>query len=71
MKSIINSKYGVDVDWVLQRDDITDHHSIVECIAQEAEAEAEVVRTIAIEQYIRELSDQFDPLIIQIETAIA
>jgi hypothetical protein len=42
----MKSKYGVDVDWVLQRDDVKDHHKIASCIAEEAEAEEEVVRTL-------------------------
>lgn len=71
VKAMIRQKYDIDVDWLLQREDIKDHHNIVECIAQEAEAEAEVVRTIAIEQYIKELGNQFDPLILKIEGAFA
>lgn len=71
VQALIREKYDIDVDWLLQRDDVKDHHKIVESIAQEAEAEPEVVRTVAIEQYIKTLDTEFDPLIECIEAALA
>lgn len=71
VKSLMKAKYGVDIDWLLQRDDIKDHHKIVDCIAEEAEAEPEVVRTVAIERYIKEIDSEFNALIDAIEHAVA
>ena len=71
VSEMIKNKYGVDIDWILQRDDVKDHHKIAACISKEAEVEEEVVRTVAIERYIQEISNQFDSLISVIERAIA
>lgn len=71
VKDLIRDKYSVDVDWLLQRDDVKDHHKIVECIAEEAEVEPEVVRTVAIERYIAEIDGEFNELIHYIQRAVA
>lgn len=63
----ISKKYGVEVNWILERDDVTDHHKISVHIAREAETEEEVVRSFAIETYINEISTEFDDLIYNIE----
>lgn len=70
VRELMKSKYGVDVDWILLRDEVKDHHAVAACIAKEAEAEVEVIRTLAIERYIEEISSEFDPLIQAIEHAI-
>lgn len=67
----MKAKYGVDIDWLFQREDVKDHHKIVDCIAEEAEAEPEVVRTVAIERYIKEIDSEFNALIDAIEHAVA
>lgn len=67
VKSLLNTKYGLDVDWVLQRDEITDHHKFSKCLASEAETEESVIRTVAIQQYILEIDGEFDDLITTIE----
>lgn len=70
VKALLKDKYGLDVDWVLQRDEITDHHMFAKCLAAEAEAEEGVIRTVAIERYILEIDGEFDDLIATIEGAI-
>ncbi len=71
VKELITDKYEVDVEWILEREDVKDHHNIAKCIAEEVEAEEEVVRTVAIEQYISEINTEFDELIGLIENDIA
>ncbi len=71
VKEFMQEKYDIDIDWLIQRVEIDDHHKIVECIASEAEAEQEVVRILAIEHYIRGIDSEFDPLILAIERAVA
>lgn len=70
VKTIIETKYGINTEWLFQREDIKDHHKFSACIAKEAEAEEEVIRNVAIECYIDSLGSEFDPLIDQIEKAI-
>ena len=60
----------MDVDWVLQREDIPDHHKYARCLACEAETEESVIRTVAIERYIMEIDDEFNDLIAVIEGAV-
>lgn len=70
VKDLLKQKYGLDVDWILQRDQITDHHKYASCLAKEAETEESVIRTVAIEQYIKEIDKEFDNLIAAIEAAV-
>lgn len=70
VKKTIKEKYGVDVDWILERDDVKNHHKIALHIAKEAEADEEVVRAFAIEKYVLEISNEFDDLISKIEAAV-
>ena len=70
VKNLLKNKYGLDVDWVIERDDIKDHHKYVQCLASEAETEESVIRTIAIEKYILDINDEFDDLIAVIEGAV-
>lgn len=67
VRELIQDKYDIDVDWVLQRDEVKDHHKIAKCIADEAESSEEVVRTLVIETYINDISNEFDELISDIE----
>ncbi len=62
VKDLLNTKYGLDVDWVLQKNGVTDHHKFAKCLASEAETEESVIRAVAIEQYISEIDDEFDDL---------
>lgn len=71
VKKLLNKKYGLDVDWVLKKNEIDDHHKITKCLAAEAEAEEEVLRTVAIETYIQGISNEFDGLVSAIEKAIS
>ncbi len=66
VKSMVLDKFGVDVDWVLQRNDIIDHHKIAECIACESDSEESVVRAMAINAYIEAITTEFDVLVGQI-----
>lgn len=70
VRNLIQNKYGVDVGWILDRDDVKDHHKIATHVAAEAEADEEVVRALAIERYVQEISNEFDDLILKISTAI-
>lgn len=70
VKALLKTKYGLDVDWVLQRDEITDHHKFAKCLASEAETEESVIRTVAIERYILEIDGEFDDLIATIVKVI-
>lgn len=70
VKKKILDKYEIDVDWILDRDDVKDHHKIAEHIAREAEADEEVIRTISIETYINEISNEFDELVKNISQSI-
>jgi predicted ATPase len=70
VKELMSNKYDIDIDWILSRDDVKDHHKIAKHIACEAEADEEVVRALAIERYINEIADEFDDLIERINTAI-
>ena len=70
VKGLLKKKYGLDVDWVLQRDEVTDHHEYAKCLASEAETEESVIRTVAIEKYIEEIDGEFDGLIAAIERTV-
>lgn len=70
VKGLLKQKYDLDVDWVLQRDEVTDHHKYAVCLASEAETEESVIRTVAIERYIKEIDGEFDGLIAAIEGAV-
>jgi predicted ATPase len=70
VKQMITEKYGVDIDWILARDDIKDHHKIARHIAAEAKVDEEVVRALAIEKYVKEISSEFNDLISDIREAL-
>ncbi|HCE75551.1 MAG TPA: AAA family ATPase, partial [Dehalococcoidia bacterium] len=70
VKSLIDEKYGIDLDWILQRDEVKDHHKIAKCIADEEESSEEVVRAIVIDKYINDIDSEFDELIKDIECCI-
>lgn len=70
VKDLLKTKYGLDVDWVLQKNQVTDHHKFAKCLASEAETEESVIRTVAIEKYILEIVGEFDDLISAIEGKI-
>ena len=67
IQDFLKTKYGLDVNWVLDKNSITDHHKYAACLAKEAETEESVIRTNAIEKYISVISDEFDNLITAIE----
>lgn len=70
VKSLLRDKYDLEVDWILKRDEISDHHNYAKCLACEAETEESVIRTVAIERYIVEIGCEFNDLIAVIEEAI-
>ena len=70
VKSLIADKYDIDLDWILQRDEVKDHHKIAKCVADEAESSEEVVRAIVIDKYINNIDIEFDELIRDIESCI-
>jgi energy-coupling factor transporter ATP-binding protein EcfA2 len=70
VKQMITEKYGVDIDWILARDDIKDHHKIAHHIAADAKVDEEVVRAFAIETYVKEISSEFNDLISDIREAL-
>lgn len=69
-RKLIKKKYGIDVDWICDRDDVKDHHKIAFYISVEAEADEEVVRAIAIEKYVQEIANEVDDLISKIGAAV-
>lgn len=71
VKSLLKSKYNLDVDWVIQREQLTDHHKFAKHFASEAETEESVIRTVAIEKYILEINDDFDDIIKTIKTTLS
>lgn len=70
VKDLLKKKYGLDVDWELQKKEIKDHHQFAKCLAAEAETEESVIRTLAIERYISEIDSEFDNIIRIIEKSI-
>lgn len=70
VKKLINEKYDIDLDWILQRDEVKDHHNIAKCVADEAESSEEVVRAIVIDKYITDINVEFGQLIKDIESCI-
>lgn len=70
VKALLKEKYELDVDWILLKEEITDHHKFAEYLAYEAETEESVLRTVAIERYILEIDNEFDDLIAAIEDAL-
>lgn len=70
VKQLIDERYGIDVDWVLQRDEVKDHHKIAACIASEAESSEDVIRALVIDAYINDIDSEFDDLIHDIEQCI-
>jgi len=70
VKVFIKDKFDIDIDWILDRDDVRDHHKIASCIADEVESSEDVVFTLAIEKYIQDISEQFDELIVHIEQSL-
>ncbi len=70
VKTYIDEKFGLDIDWVLSRDEVKDHHKIAKCVADEAESSEEVVRALAIERYIQDIETKFDDLIGEINAFV-
>lgn len=70
VKSFIDQKYDIDLDWLLQRDEVKDHHRFAKCVADEAESSEEVVRSLVIDKYIHDIDAEFDELIKDIEACI-
>jgi energy-coupling factor transporter ATP-binding protein EcfA2 len=70
VKGLIKAKYGIDFDWLVEKEEVRDHHKYALCIAKEAETDESVIRTVAIERYVLEVSSEFDELIAAIEVEI-
>ena len=70
VKALIKCKYDLDVDWILEKNGIKDHHQFAKFLAYEAETEESVIRTVAIEKYISEINGEFDDLIAAIEKEV-
>lgn len=70
VKNLVKEKYQIDIDWLLSRNAVNNHHEIVKNIAKEAETDEEVIRTLAIEKYVGEISAEFDDLISIIKTSV-
>ncbi|WP_238363462.1 AAA family ATPase [Casimicrobium huifangae] len=71
VKDFVAKKYDVDLDWLLARDEISDHHKIAEHIAREAKVDEEFVRALVIEKYIDAIGTEFDDLMVKIDAAVA
>nr|WP_246296616.1 AAA family ATPase [Allochromatium humboldtianum] len=70
VKKLIKEKYGIDFDWLIEKEEVKNHHKYASCIAKEAETDESVIRTVAIEKYILEVNSEFDQLISDIEVEI-
>ncbi|TPQ28250.1 ATP-dependent nuclease [Methylomonas koyamae] len=70
VQKLLKNKYGLDVVWILKKDDITNHHHFAKYLAIEAETEESVIRTVAIDKYISAIGDEFNDLIANIEREI-
>lgn len=70
VKTLLKTKYGLDVDWVLQKNNVTDHHKFAKCYANEVETEESIIRIVAIEHYILDINSEFDELISVIDNEI-
>lgn len=66
----IKEKYDVDIVWLFQKDEITDHHQYCKVIAKEADCTEEVIRCFAIEKYIDDIDKDCESLISNIEKSI-
>lgn len=71
VQASIKDMFGVDISWLFQRDNITNHHKYTSSIAQEAEAEEAVIRNVAINSYIKSIDFEFNEMITTIENIIA
>lgn len=63
---MVQEKYGVDVEWLFSRDDVSNHHYFAARLAEEAESEESVVRAAAINCYLNAITDEFDALILAV-----
>jgi predicted ATPase len=70
VKALLKDKYGLDFDWVLQKNNVTDHHKFAKYYANEVETEEAIIRIVAIERYISDIDSEFDELISDIEKEI-
>ncbi|MCK7576484.1 MAG: hypothetical protein MZV65_11690 [Chromatiales bacterium] len=70
VKDLIKAKYGIDFDWLVEKEEVKNHHKYALCIAKEAETDESVIRTVAIEKYVLEVNSEFDELIADIEVEI-
>lgn len=66
---LIFEKYGIDLDWTLERNGVDDHHGIAAHVAQEAFVDEAVVVAIAVEKYVEENQSTFNSLISHIVAA--
>ncbi len=71
VQQYLREKYGLDVGWTLEKNNITDHHHYASCLAKEAESEESVIRTNAIEHYISVIGGEFNDLICAIERNVS
>lgn len=71
VQNTLKEKYGLDVSWVIEEKEVTDHHKYASVLAKEAETEESVIRTVAIEKYIEEIDSEFDALIASINKEIS
>ncbi|MCD8503543.1 MAG: ATP-binding protein [Burkholderiaceae bacterium] len=66
VKALLKQKYDLDVDWLMRKNNIEDHHQITAMLAHEADTVLEVVRTVSIECYVSANLTEFKNLIRQI-----
>lgn len=71
VQASIKAMFDIDISWLFQRENMTDHHKYTSSIAQEAEAEESVIRNLAINEYIKSINFEFNEIITTIEKRIA
>ncbi|WP_444936029.1 hypothetical protein ACJJIW_18610 [Microbulbifer sp. JMSA004] len=70
VQNFFRDEYDLDIPWLLERDEIEDHHDISSALAKEAEGSKEYFETIAIREYVNVVNNEFDDLIGKIEHAL-
>ena len=70
VNNYLKIEYDLNVKWILERDNVNDHHKISETLAKEAEVNPEFFATLAIKKYVKALGDQFNELTEHIEKAL-
>lgn len=67
VRGFLENKYGVDLDWLKTKTQITDHHKISKIVAEEVLSTSDIIATFVIEEFLKKNHDSFSTLIGQIK----